>query len=211
MLVRTSRSKLFKERGRHERRNEQPVCERSEHKQSKSKRQQRTAAARPAGIWSIRAKSTIARPAAERQSQQFGQFRQSISERTADPTLLRRSIRQPKPEPEWLLLRELHHRPTVRTARRTAEQPTRNRQLAADQPVQTCGGMAAEEGEERDPRHLRNTWHRRHHPRPGTTDLARCHAEGRRDCTRRILRGFRRGPHCDRNRGTRASGRMARA
>lgn len=164
-----------------------------------------------AGIWSIRAKSTIARPAAERQSQQFGQFRQSISERTADPTLLRRSIRQPKPEPEWLLLRELHHRPTVRTARRTAEQPTRNRQLAADQPVQTCGGMAAEEGEERDPRHLRNTWHRRHHPRPGTTDLARCHAEGRRDRTRRILRGFRRGPHCDRNRGTRTSGRMARA
>ena len=37
--------------------------------------------------------------------------------------------------------------------------------------VQTCGGMAAKEGEERDPRHLRNTWHRRHHPRPGTADL----------------------------------------
>ena len=99
--------------------------------------------------------------------------------------------------------------PANRTDSRTANR-NRQRQLAADQPVQTCGGMAAKEGEERDPRHLRNTWHRRHHPRPGTADLARSHAESRRNRTRRILRGFRRGPHCDRNRGTRASGRMAR-
>ena len=47
--------------------------------------------------------------------------------------------------------------------------------------------------------------------RPGTADLAGRHTEGRRNRARRILRGFRCGPHCDRNRVTRASGRMARA
>lgn len=142
--------------------------------------------------------------AAIRQSQQSGRFGQSASGRAADPTLLRRSLRQPEPQPKRLFLRKLHHWPA-------RSQRHRRQQLATDKPVQTCGGMAAEEGEERDPRHLRNTWHRRRHPRSGAADLAGSHAEGRRDRSRRILRGFRRGPHCDRNRGTWPSRRMARA